>query len=170
MHAQSVLYIIVFGSHAILCNRPDVATNFVLFLVYQLIETFDGSREGSAEPQETTTTKGDDGDEALSELKQNRQRRGSLQILNVDTAEEEEETAPTKRKSDHAKQLRDHPYMNSTKMLAFFPHARPTPFFHKCEVFLDPVPPSLWTSYLDGPEGESRPRRSPCRPWRTTAT
>ena len=65
-------------------------------------------------------------------MKQNRQRRGSLQILNVDPPEEEEEgeTAPTKRKSDYAKQLRDHPNMTSTMFLyLFFAPAIPDLFF-----------------------------------------
>ena len=77
----------------------------------QLIETFDGSREGSAEPQDgPTVPKSASVGESLSELKQ---RRGSLQVLNVDLPEEEENVA-TKRKSDHAKQLRDQSNMTST--------------------------------------------------------
>ena len=100
-------------------SRDDFATNYLLFRVFQLIETFDGSREGSEEPQETTAPKDDNGELALSELKQNRQRRGSLQVLNVVPPEEEEEASPTKRRSDHAKQLRDHPNMTSAEFLDF---------------------------------------------------
>ena len=55
--------------------------------------------------------------ESLSDLKQ---RRGSLQVLNVDLPEEEE-TAATKRKSDHAKQLRDLSNMTSTICHAHIP-------------------------------------------------
>ena len=54
--------------------------------------------------------------ESLSELKQ---RRGSLQVLNVDLPEEED-TAATKRKSDHAKQLRDQSNMMSTVFQSLF--------------------------------------------------
>ena len=53
--------------------------------VSQLIETFDGSREGSAEPQQQG--EGGEGGGTLAELKQ---RRGSLQTLNVDTVEAEQ--------------------------------------------------------------------------------
>ena len=56
--------------------------------VSRLIETFDGSREGSAEPQQHGDGGGGDGGGgSLAELKQ---RRGSLQTLNVDTVEAEQ--------------------------------------------------------------------------------